>query len=186
MGRRRRAACWFFDEYHVSRRIRSIMRQGKYTVTFDQDFEGVIKACAGRRAGHWHLTWITPPIMRAYADLFDAGYAHSFEIWNERGELAGGGYGVALGRAFITESQFSREPNTSKMGFTALNWQLARWGFVFNDGKLMTPTCHAMGFREIPRDEYLRCLIQAERQAEKPGRWRIETDLKTVADWQPA
>ena len=54
--------------------------------------------------------------------------------------------------------------------------------FYFRQGLL----AHAMGFREIPRDEYLRCLIQAERQAEKPGRWRIETDLKTVADWQPA
>src|SRR4029079_15572217 len=64
------------------------------------------------------LAWITPRVMRAFADLFDAGYAHSFEVWNGRGELAGGGYGLALGRTFITESQFSREPNTSKMGFT--------------------------------------------------------------------
>lgn len=94
--------------------------------------------------------------MHAYAELFDAGYAHSFEVWNERGELAGGGYGVAIGRVFITESQVSREPNTSKMGFAALNWHLAHWGFAFNDGKLMTPTCHDMGFSEIPRDEYLR------------------------------
>jgi leucyl/phenylalanyl-tRNA--protein transferase len=49
----------------------------------------------------------------------------------------------------------------------------------------MTPTCHGMGFREIPRDDYLRRLTQAERQAEKPGRWQIETDLKVIADWQP-
>jgi leucyl/phenylalanyl-tRNA--protein transferase len=66
-----------------------------------------------------------------------------------------------------------------------LNWHLARWGFAFNDGKLMTPTCRDMGFREIPRGEYLRGLAWAERQAIKPGRWQIETDLKTVAGWQP-
>ncbi len=54
-------------------------------MTFDRDFEGMIAACAG----HWHLTWITPGIMRAYAELFDAGHAHSFEVWNERGEFAG-------------------------------------------------------------------------------------------------
>lgn len=124
--------------------------------------------------------------MHAYAELFDAGYAHSFEVWNERGELAGGGYGVAIGRVFITESQFSREPNTSKMGFAALNWHLAHWGFAFNDGKLMTPTCHDMGFSEIPRDEYLRRLARAEHQPDRLGRWQVESELKAaVADWQP-
>jgi leucyl/phenylalanyl-tRNA--protein transferase len=175
----------FFDELHIAKRLRRQMRQGNYTVTLDRDFEAVIAACAQQRDGRWNLTWITPRIMRAYADLFDAGHVHSFEIWNERGELAGGGYGIALGHAFVTESQFSREPNTSKMGFMALNWQLARWGFAFNDGKLMTPTCRGMGFREIPRDEYLGRLTQAERQSGKPGRWQVDADLKTIADWQP-
>jgi leucyl/phenylalanyl-tRNA--protein transferase len=85
--------------------------------------------------------------MRVYADLFDAGHAHSFEVWNERGELAGGAYGVAIGGSFVTESQFSHEPNTAKIGFTVLNWHLAHWGFAFNDGKLMTPTCRDMGFK---------------------------------------
>ena len=81
----------------------------------------------------------------------DAGHAHSFEVWNEKGELAGGGYGVAVGNSFVTESQFSAEPNTSKIGFTVLNWHLAQWGFAFNDGKMLTPTTQDMGFREIPR-----------------------------------
>src|SRR5690242_1446758 len=135
--------CWspparsllFFDELHIAKRLRRQMRQGRYSVTFDHDFDGVIKACAGARAGRWHLTWITPRIMRAYAEAFDAGLAHSFEVWNEKGELAGGGYGIAVGGAFMTESQFSGEPNTSKIGFTVLNWHLAHWGFAFNDGK---------------------------------------------------
>jgi leucyl/phenylalanyl-tRNA---protein transferase len=175
----------FFDELHIAKRLRRQMRQGRTTVTFDRDFEGVITSCAGRRSGRWHLTWITPRIMRAYAELFDAGYAHSFEVWNERGELTGGGYGVAIGSAFITESQFSREPNTSKIGFTVLNWHLSRWGFAFNDGKLMTPTCHDMGFREIPRGDYLKCLSQAARAAGKNGHWQAQADVAAVADWQP-
>ena len=175
----------YFHEQHIARRLRRQMRQGQYTVTLDRDFEGVIAACAGNRQGRWHLTWITPRVMRAYAELFDAGYAHSFEVWNERNELAGGGYGVAIGGAFVTESQFSREPNTSKIGFTVLNWHLAHWGFAFNDGKLMTPTCHDMGFREIPRSDYLVQLAQALRIADKSGRWQIEADVATVADWQP-
>ena len=161
------------------------MRQGHYTVSFDRDFDGVIKACAGHRQGRWHVTWITPKVMHAFAEAFDAGFAHSFEVWNEKGELAGGGYGLAIGGCFVTELQFSREPNTSKIGFSVLNWHLAHWGFAFNDGKIMTPTCHDMGFRDIPRSEFLARLAQAERRPAKSGRWQVEADMAAVADWQP-
>jgi leucyl/phenylalanyl-tRNA--protein transferase len=174
-----------FNKLHIAKRLRRQMRHGHYTVTFDRDFDQVIAACAGQREGRWHLTWITPKIMRAYAELYDRGHAHSFEVWNKRGELAGGGYGVAVGSAFVTESQFSREPNTSKMGFAVLNWHLSRWRFAFNDGKLMTPTCRDMGFREIPRRDYLMHLTTAVRFPGRNGRWQTETDLQAVADWQP-
>src|SRR5262249_32963594 len=175
----------FFAEMAIARKLRRQMRQGRYTVTFDRDFEAVIKACAGRRDGKWHVTWITPHIMRAYAGLFDAGFVHSFEVWNEAGALVGGGYGVALGRVFFTESQFSREPNTSKIGFTVLNWHLARWGFRLNDGKWPTPTILDMGFRPIRRKGFLAELAHATRRPGKDGPWTPECDLKTVADWQP-
>ena len=174
----------FFDELHVGKTIRKVLRQGRYRVTFDRDFEGVIKACAGRRDGKWHVTWITPRIMRAYADLYDAGHVHSFEVWNEAGALVGGGYGVSLGRAFFTESQFSLESNTSKIGFTMLHWHLAQWGYVLNDGKWVTPTIRDMGFRVIPRAEFLAHLTEHAHAGGKPGRWHVETDLKTVAAWQ--
>lgn len=176
----------FFDDIHIGKKLRRQMRQGRYTVTFDRDFEGVIKSRAGRRAGKWHVTWITPRIMRAYADMFDAGFVHSFEVWNEAGALAGGGYGVALGRAFFTESQFSREPNTSKIGFTVLNWHLAKWGYRLNDGKWPTPTILGMGFRLIRRRGFLAELATATRGPGKAGRWTVEGDLKTVAAWEPA
>ena len=174
-----------FNATHLAKRLRRQIRQNHYTVTFDRNFEGVIAACAGQREGRWHLTWITPKIMRAYTDLHDAGYAHSFEVWNQRGELAGGGYGMAVGGAFSTESQFSREPNTSKIGFAVLNWHLAHWGFAFNDGKLMTPTCHDMGFRDIARSEFLSLLAVALRQKDKLARWQTEANLAAVADWRP-
>jgi leucyl/phenylalanyl-tRNA--protein transferase len=175
----------FFDEYHMSKRLRRTMRQGRYSVTFDRDFEGVIKACAERRTGKWHVTWITPRIMQAYAALFDAGYVHSFEVWNENRELVGGGYGVALGRIFFTESQFSREDNTSKLGFSVLNWHLARWGYILNDGKDPTPTILDMGFRVIPRSEFLRHLAHGTPSGGKAGRWEIEAGAHVVADWKP-
>lgn len=173
----------FFDEYHISRRMRSILRQEKFKTTFDRDFEGVIKACAGRREGRWHLTWITPRIMRAYAALYDAGIVHSFEVWNRQGELAGGGYGVVLNGIFFIESQFSQEPNTSKFGFSVLNWHLAKWGFRLADNKWSTPTTIQMGFRDIPRREFLLQLSAGAGFKHKVGRWEVEDGPKTVADW---
>jgi leucyl/phenylalanyl-tRNA--protein transferase len=170
----------------MSKRLRRLMRQDRYTVTFDRDFEGVIKACAGRRDGRWHLTWITPRIMRAYAALFDAGYVHSFEVWNGEGRLVGGGYGVAIGRVFFTESQFSHEPNTSKLGFAVLNWHLANWGYRLNDGKWATPTILDMGFRLIPRREFLSLVAKDTRDGGRPGRWRVEATPEEVAAWEPA
>jgi leucyl/phenylalanyl-tRNA--protein transferase len=176
----------FFDEYHIGKTVRRLMRRGKYRVTFDQDFEGVIKACAGRRPGMWHLTWLTPTIMRAFTALYDAGHVHSFEVWNERNELVGGGYGVALGRIFFTESQFSHERDTSKLGFAALNWHLAKWRYVLNDGKMPTPTITPMGFRNIPRAEFRRLLDKHAHEGGKPGRWSVEAGLNVVETWEPA
>jgi leucyl/phenylalanyl-tRNA--protein transferase len=175
----------FFDEYHLPKRLRRLMRQGKYTVTFDRAFERVIKACAGKRDGRWHVTWITPRIMRAYAALFDLGQAHSFEVWNAEGELVGGGYGVAVGGVFFTESQFSLEANTSKLGFAVLNWHLAKWGYVMNDGKRRTPTILDMGFRAVPRETFLLRLVAGAALPGKRGRWQVEADAKRVADWKP-
>lgn len=175
----------FPGEYHLPKRLRRLMRQHKYKVTFDTDFERVMKICAGKREGRWHVTWITPSIMRAYAALYDEGHAHSFEVWNEAGDLVGGGYGVAIGGVFFTESQFSLEPNTSKLGFSVLNWHLAKWGYVMNDGKRPTPTILDMGFRVIPRDEFLACLVAGTSLPGKPGRWTVEAGPKEIADWQP-
>jgi leucyl/phenylalanyl-tRNA--protein transferase len=175
----------FFNELHIAKRLRRQMRQNEYRVTFDSDFEGVMRACAERRPGRWHLTWLRPKIMHAFADLYDAGHAHSFEVWNKDGALAGGGYGVAVNGVFFTESQFSRESNTSKMGFALFNWHLAKWGFLLNDGKDMTPTINEMNFRMIPRSELQAALDKGSMAMCRPGRWQCETDLKSVADWQP-
>lgn len=175
----------FFNELHIAKRLRRQMRQNEYRVTFDADFEGVVSACAERRPGRFHLTWLRPKLMRAYADLYDAGHAHSFEVWNKDGALAGGGYGVAVNGVFFTESQFSRESNTSKMGFTLFNWHLAKWGFALNDGKDPTPTINEMNFRMIPRSQLQAMLDRGNMETCRVGRWHCETDLKSIAEWQP-
>ncbi|HMN51742.1 MAG TPA: leucyl/phenylalanyl-tRNA--protein transferase [Xanthobacteraceae bacterium] len=175
----------FFDELHIAKRLRRQMRQNEYRVTFDTDFEGVMRACAERRPGRWHLTWLRPKIMRAFANLYDAGHAHSFEVWNKDGALVGGGYGLAVNGVFFTESQFSRESNTSKMGFTLFNWHLAKWGFALNDGKDPTPTIDGMNFRMIPRAQLQATLDRGSMETCRVGRWQCETDLKSIAEWKP-
>ena len=152
---RRERMVLFLGEQHMAKRLRRDMRKTDYRVTFDEAFDEVIKACAEPRKGRpLGLTWITPKIMRLYAALHDLGFAHSFEVWSADGRLVGGGYGIAIGRVFYTESQFSRDSNTSKMGFASLNYHLAKWGYLVNDGKDFTPTIDAMGFRAIPRAEF--------------------------------
>lgn len=175
----------FFDEFHMSKRLRSRLRQARHTVTFDRDFESVITACAEKRPGKWPVTWITPKLMHAYAALHDAGFAHSFEVWNRDGELVGGGYGVAIGGIFIIESQFAREDNASKIGFCVLNWHLAHWGFALNDNKGPARHVLEMGFRVISREDYLARLPGIVSQPGRTGPWRVEADLPTVAGWQP-
>jgi leucyl/phenylalanyl-tRNA--protein transferase len=174
-----------FEDFHISSRLRAMMRQGKYTVTFDRDLESVIKACAGRRPGQWPLTWVTPRIMRAYARAYDEGHVHSFEVWNKAGDLVGGGYGVAVGRVFVIESMFFHESNASKIGFSVLARHLAKWGFVMCDNKWLTGTTAQMGFRDMERPEYLRRLADLAEAPAGPARWEAELDSKAVADWRP-
>jgi leucyl/phenylalanyl-tRNA---protein transferase len=102
-------------------------------------------------------------------------------VWSEDNRLVGGGYGIAVGRIFVTESQFSRESNTSKMGFAMLNHHLAKWGFLLNDGKQHTPTIEAMGFREIPRAEFEALLREHADAVVKQGPWTVETCLASIA-----
>jgi leucyl/phenylalanyl-tRNA--protein transferase len=123
--------------------------------------------------------------MHAFARLHDLGHAHSFEVWNAEGELAGGGYGLALGDVFFTESQFSKESDTSKLGFTVFNYHLAKWGFALNDGKALTPTTRDQGFREIPRAEFRALLDRHGSMPSRVGRWTADGTVKEVAEWQP-
>ena len=172
----------FLGERHIAKRLRREMKKSPYHVTFDKAFDDVIKACGGRRKGRpLGLTWITPKIMRLYSELHDQGHAHSFEVWSADGALVGGGYGIAVGRIFFTESQFSRESNTSKMGFASLNHHLAKWGFVLNDGKDYTPTIDAMGFRAIPRAQFEALLKEHGGGGGNPEPWVIEADLAAIA-----
>ena len=101
------------DGFHVPKSLAKTIRQGRFKVTFDTDFEGVIDGCA-ETGDDRRNTWINAPIREAYVELYRRGHCHSVEAWRD-GRLVGGLYGVSLGRAFFGESMFSRERDASKI-----------------------------------------------------------------------
>jgi leucyl/phenylalanyl-tRNA--protein transferase len=146
-------------DFHVSRRLARTIRSGRFGVTFDTDFQGVIRCCAIRAEG----TWITAAMIAAYERLHELGHAHSVECWHE-GELAGGVYGVALGAFFAAESMFYRATDASKVALAALVERLRSRGFELLDTQFVTDHTRTLGATEIPRADYLRRLRAAVRK----------------------
>lgn len=156
--------------------------QGKFRVTMDEDFAGVVEACAAPRPGKLPLTWVTPRIMEAYWNAYKAGYAHSVEVWDADGRLVGGLYGMAIGKVFFGESQFSAVERTSKIALVALHRHLREWGFHVRDGKWMTPHLASFGFKGVPREEYRALLRRHVEEPGRVGRWSVDPSLD-LSDW---
>lgn len=157
--------------FHVSRSLQRVLRHGHFTVTFDHAFPTVIRACGATRIAEGKGTWIVPDMVDAYCALHDAGFAHSAEAWCD-GQLAGGIYGVSLGRAFFGESMFTQITNGSKVAFAALAKKLAEWEFSLIDCQITNPHLQRLGSYEISRKEFLRQLTQALTFATRRGKWK--------------
>src|SRR5207302_3262854 len=123
------------------------VRSGKFAVTVDRDFAGVIRGCADRPEPG---VWITPEMLAAYERLHRLGHAHSVEVWHE-GQLAGGVYGVALGGLFAGESMFSRVRDASKVALVFLVERLRQRGYKLFDIQFVTPHTASLGAVAIPR-----------------------------------
>lgn len=173
-------AVLYFDDLKISRSLRKILRSGNFKVTMDQQFVNVIRSCAEpRKKDQDGGTWITPQMLHAYVDLYHSGFAHSVETWRN-GELVGGLYGVAIGRAFFGESMFNRGRDTSKTALVYLVRQLQRWKFSFVDCQLPSEHVFSMGAKEIPRSRFLYELEQALTQPGRPGSWSLDDDIEPV------
>jgi leucyl/phenylalanyl-tRNA--protein transferase len=159
----------FPGEFRLSRSLRQTIRKGTYAVTFDTAFSDVIRNCAVVRRRE-KGTWITDEMVEAYCGLHDAGIAHSVESWSN-GELAGGLYGVALGRVFFGESMFTIEKDASKVAFERLVRRLIDRDFLLIDCQMTTQHLLSLGAREIPRSVFMRMLKQALEKPIHPGRW---------------
>lgn len=168
---------------HLSRNLRRMLRQHKFTVTFDQDFAGVMEACARPRPGKVPLNWITPRVMEAFFAAHEAGYAHSVEVWDSESRLVGGLYGLAIGKVFFGESQFSAVEHASKIALSALHQHLSFWGYQLRDAKWMTSHLAGFGFRNMPRQVFQALVHLYANQPGRVGRWSVDPRLD-LADWQ--
>ena len=169
----------FPKEIHISHSMRQLVRQDKYVVTVNRDFEGVIRGCAtvnGR--DHEFGAWLGPNIIKAYTELHRLGYATSVEVWEPQTptpdyaacqpqdsdsvdknlRLVGGLYSVTIRDAFFGESMFSLVPNASKLALIRLAEALGSAGGLFIDCQFETPLFKSMGGRHISYDEYINIL----------------------------
>ncbi len=170
-------------ELHVTRSLRKRLARRDYRVTSDTAFTDVMAACATPRDEDGG-TWITPAMTRAYAALHRAGVAHSVETWIDD-ELAGGLYGVAIGRMFFGESMFTRVTDASKIALVHAVRQLERWGVPLVDCQMSTPHLASLGAREIPRHEFLTRVAELVEQPALPSRWTLDLEPEPMEPGTP-
>ena len=153
------------DGMIVSRSLAKTVRQDRFSVLVDRDFDAVMAACA-EATPERPETWINGQIRQLYRTLFDMGHAHTVEAYRDDA-LVGGLYGVALGAAFFGESMFHRQTDASKVCLLHLAARLRDSGYHLLDTQFVTPHLATLGAVEVPRARYRKRLAEAVR---RPGR----------------
>ena len=138
----------------VPKSLERVLRKQIFTLTIDRCFSEVIHHCRSVKRPDQPGTWITSKIAKGYIALHEAGYAHSVEAWRD-GKLAGGLYGVSIGRCFFGESMFAVEPDASKCAFVSLVRALRAQGCPLIDCQVHTDHLERFGAEEIPRAQFL-------------------------------
>jgi leucyl/phenylalanyl-tRNA--protein transferase len=144
------------NRFHVSKNVQRIIRQGRYECRINTRFSEVMKECASRKT-----TWISELIINSFEVLHQSGHAHSVEMYNDDGKLAGGLYGVSLRGAFFGESMFKNEKEADKVALWHCHQILEQNGFTLWDTQFYTDHLSQFGCIEISPQEYKRRLDEA-------------------------
>lgn len=144
------------DGFHLSKSLRKTLMSEKFETTANRAFGAVVAMCA-ESVENRPATWINGQIEAAVSTLHCRGRAHSIETWRD-GELVGGLYGIALGRAFFGESMVSRATDASKVALAHLVARLRFGGYTLLDCQFMTPHLASLGAVEISRANYIASL----------------------------
>jgi len=142
------------EQLKVSKSLRKLIRKNIFTITYDQAFQQVIRACSSVPREDQGGTWITDEMLQAYGNLHQRGIAHSIECW-QGDKLVGGLYGVAIGQVFFGESMFSKVSNASKVALVYLVEQLLNWGYALIDCQIESAHLNSLGAVCIKRNEFL-------------------------------
>ncbi|MCK5055326.1 MAG: leucyl/phenylalanyl-tRNA--protein transferase [Candidatus Aminicenantes bacterium] len=161
----------FPGEIHVSHSLRKLSDKNPFKLTCDRAFEQVIEYCSLPRDKQKE-TWITREMIDAYTVLYHSGFAHSVEVWQDE-SLAGGFYGVSLGRCFFGESMFSRVSNASKFAFIKFAEKLFEQGFLLVDCQVPSEHLKRLGAREISRANFLQILQKSLKYETRTGKWDV-------------
>jgi len=147
------------EEVYISKSMRKVLRDGRFTVTYNQNFLEVILACKRIKRSGQHDTWITNGMLQAYLNLHQQGHAMSVEVWLED-QLVGGLYGVDLKEkgVFCGESMFATVSNASKVGFITLSRKLHQENYHLIDCQVYTNHLESLGADEISREAFLEYL----------------------------
>ena len=141
--------------FHIPHGLKKTLKKQPYELKINTAFREVLVGCSERKE-----TWIDNVILDSYYHLYELGYCHSFECWDDEG-LQGGLYGVAIGRAFFGESMFSRKPDASKVALVYLVDWLRENDYILLDTQWMTDHLRQFGGYELPREQYLDLLAEA-------------------------
>ncbi|MFL2799550.1 MAG: leucyl/phenylalanyl-tRNA--protein transferase [Paracoccaceae bacterium] len=136
------------NKFHISKSLRRSIVKRDYNIKINTDFLGVIKNCADRPE-----SWINSDILKAYSNLFNLGFCHSIEVW-ENDDLIGGIYGLAIKRAFFGESMFSKRSNASKIALAYLVSRLKYGGFLLFDVQFQSEHLKTLGAIEVLKANY--------------------------------
>jgi len=158
------------SELKISRSLSRTLRNADYEVRLDSAFGDVIRACATAPRDGQRGTWITTEMQEAYLRLHQLGYAHSVETWID-GKLAGGLYGIGLGRAFFGESMFSCVRDASKISMAHLCAYLQQRDFGIIDCQMETTHLASLGARPIPRSDFVAALERLVDSGDEPRQW---------------
>lgn len=179
----------FPQEIKIRTSLARTLRNGRYEVRLDTAFDQVLENCANTPRHGQRGTWITPDMQSAYQQLHRQGHAHSVETWVD-GELVGGLYGIAIGRAFYGESMFSRQRDASKIALVHLCLYLKRREFGIIDCQMETPHLAFMGARPIPRRQFVDLIAKLTGEGCPSGLWPADGISDAYRnpinhDWKP-
>ena len=158
------------SQLKISKSMRPLFNQNKFQVTWDQNFEDVIKNCQKIERDDQPGTWITSKMLSAYIQLHKKCYAHSVEVWLDN-ELVGGLYGISLGKVFFGESMFAKVSNASKFGFISLVKQLIKKDFILIDCQQETKHLESLGASAIKRKDFIDILNHNNIEETYIGSW---------------